>query len=79
MDDMTSPKVGHSIRQKITDDKTHDPSYYGIDVSLSLDKGTSHVSIVAENGDAVAATHSINAWYVSRSRLCFCFFVLKHT
>ena len=62
MDDMTSPKVGHNIREKITDDTTHDPSYYGIDVQLSSDKGTTHVSILAENGDAVSATHSINAW-----------------
>ena len=63
MDDMTSPKVGHTIREKITDESTHDASYYGIDVALSTDKGTTHVSILAENGDAVSATHSINSWY----------------
>ena len=62
MDDMTSPKIGHNIREKISDDITHEPSYYGIEVQLSIDKGTTHVSILAENGDAVSATHSINAW-----------------
>jgi len=65
MDDMTSPKIGHNIREKISDDTTHEPSYYGIEVQLSADKGTTHVSILAENGDAVSATHSINAWYGS--------------
>ena len=67
MDDMTSSKVGHTIREKITDDATHDPSYYGINVQLSSDKGTTHVSILAENGDAVSATNSINAWLVECS------------
>lgn len=73
---MTSPKVGHNIREKINDDSTHDPSYYGIKVQLSTDKGTTHVSILAENGDAVSATHSINAWWV---RIGFAFTcMLKH-
>ncbi len=58
---MTSAKVGHAFRQKITDDKTHELSYYGIDVAPPIDKGTSHVSVLADNGDAVSATHTINS------------------
>eukprot|EP00794_Sanderia_malayensis_P014206 gene14206-15688_t len=63
MDDMTSAKVGHTFRQKITDDKTHELSYYGAEAAPPFDKGTSHVSVFAANGDAVAATHTINSLY----------------
>lgn len=48
----------------ITDDVTHDPDYYiwpfhqGGDVAH--DHGTSHLSVLAENGDAVACTSTIN-------------------
>ncbi len=61
MDDMTSAKVGHTFRKKITDDTVHDLSYYGVEVTPPSDKGASHVSVYAENGDAVSATHTINA------------------
>lgn len=63
MDDMTSAKVGHTFRKKITDDAVHDLSYYGVEVTPPSDKGASHVSVYAENGDAVSATHTINALY----------------
>ena len=29
------------------------------------DSGTSHLSLIAPNGDAVAATSSINTWLIS--------------
>lgn len=57
---MLSPAFGDEIRAKINDNKTYtDPTYYGGDF-VSIDKGTSHMSILASNGDAISVTSSIN-------------------
>lgn len=49
---------------QITDDETHDQEYYmwpSHEVGdVAHDHGTSHLSILAENGDAVACTSTIN-------------------
>ena len=49
------------MRQRITDE-THEKGYYlDAEVLKHLsDDGTTHVSVLASNGDAVAATSSIN-------------------
>ncbi len=47
-------------RQKIDDSKTHNTSYYGDFFSKTEDQGTTHVSVLAENGDAAAATDTVN-------------------
>ena len=63
MDEATSAKYGSTLRQKISDEGTQsDPKYYGAEFAPPTDKGTSHVSVYAPNGDAVSATHSINDW-----------------
>lgn len=43
---------------------THDPEYYGIAQSLH-NMGTTHVSVLAEDGSAVSVTSSINHMSVS--------------
>ena len=49
---------------RITDDMTHNHDYYMWPINTfgneAHDHGTSHVSILARNGDAVAATGTIN-------------------
>ena len=47
-------------RARITDSMTHNTSYYGDFFSKTEDHGTTHVSVLAENGDAAAATDTIN-------------------
>ena len=43
-----------------------DPGFYGIDQSIPEDDhGTTHISIVASNGDAVSVTSTINLYYGS--------------
>jgi len=38
-------------------------SYYGADVVPPTDRGTTHLSIYAPNGDAVSLTSTINDWF----------------
>ena len=43
-----------------------DPKYYGVDASITKDDhGTTHISIMASNGDAVSVTSSINRYFGS--------------
>ena len=43
-----------------------DPGHYGIEQSLSKDDhGTTHISIIAANGDAVSVTSTINLYFGS--------------
>lgn len=62
-ENMTSSSVGAEYRLKISDDKTHNVSYYGAEIAPPIDNGTTHVSIYAPNGDAVSFTTSVNDWY----------------
>ena len=59
---MLNTSVAAMMRSMITDNTTHDPTYYELPEvfsPLSL-TGTSHLSVLAPNGDAVSATSTIN-------------------
>lgn len=58
---MLQKSTAESMRSRISDHATYSPSHYEGNLQYSpLGKGTAHVSVLAENGDAVAATSSIN-------------------
>lgn len=58
---MLSPELAEEIRRKIDDNHTtNDPKYYGGEFEVINDKGTSHISVLAPNGDAISVTSSIN-------------------
>ena len=61
MDDvMLNESALKKLREKISDDRTHDNvSYYGM-VYSPPDAGTSHTSLLSSSGDAVSITTSIN-------------------
>ncbi|KAM6987052.1 glutathione hydrolase 1 proenzyme-like [Aplochiton taeniatus] len=63
---MTSIDFGEGLRQKITDDSTHHMNYYEPQFFLTDNHGTAHISVLAEDGSAVAATSTINQFLGSK-------------
>lgn len=57
---MRSSDYANQIRAKISDDTTHSIDYYGGTTDKRLTTGTSQISILAGNGDAVSTTTSVN-------------------
>lgn len=59
---MLSVEFADEIRKQINDNETStDPTHYGGNFNQIENKGTSHVSILAPNGDAISVTSSINS------------------
>ncbi|XP_066271491.1 glutathione hydrolase 1 proenzyme-like [Branchiostoma lanceolatum] len=65
---LTSDDYADSLRHRITDSTTHDYRYYGPSFVLPEDGGTSHVSVLAPNGDAVSVTSTVNLFFGSKLR-----------
>ncbi|XP_031558252.1 glutathione hydrolase 1 proenzyme-like [Actinia tenebrosa] len=57
--ELLNPATGDFLRKKIWDNTTHHVSYYA-DFFTKVDHGTSHLVVLAPNGDAVSLTSSIN-------------------
>lgn len=66
---MTDPNFAEAIRHKIFDNMTFtDFKYYGNFYYNASQQGTSHLSVISENGDAVSATTTINLYFGARYR-----------
>lgn len=60
---MIQDKFADKVRAKISPDRTYDASYYNVTPYLDS-HGTTHVSVLAEDGMAVSVTSTINHMYV---------------
>uniref|UniRef100_A0A336KBV3 CSON002119 protein n=1 Tax=Culicoides sonorensis TaxID=179676 RepID=A0A336KBV3_CULSO len=61
LSNLTSPDYASYIRSLIKDNQTfNDYEHYGANFSSVDDHGTAHISVLHENGDAVAVTSTIN-------------------
>uniref|UniRef100_A0A668RSX4 Gamma-glutamyltransferase 5a n=1 Tax=Oreochromis aureus TaxID=47969 RepID=A0A668RSX4_OREAU len=58
-ENLTEDSFANHIRSLISSDKTHDPQYYGKN-SYMDSIGTTHLSVLAEDGSAVSVTSTIN-------------------
>ncbi|CAH1233823.1 GGT1 [Branchiostoma lanceolatum] len=65
---MTSRAYAESLRLKINDSRTYNYTYYGPSYAMPPDGGTSHLSVLAPNGDAVAVTSTINQYFGAKRR-----------
>ncbi|KAK3597993.1 hypothetical protein CHS0354_042347 [Potamilus streckersoni] len=63
---LTSSDYADYIRSMITDNTTHDYMYYGPTFSNQPTKGTAHLSVVDADGNAVAVTSTVNAYFGSK-------------
>ncbi|OXU31692.1 hypothetical protein TSAR_010664 [Trichomalopsis sarcophagae] len=64
---LLSKEYANEIKTKIEDSKTYnDYKHYGVDSAGSIDEGTSHTSVYAEDGSAVSVTSTVNHGYGSK-------------
>ncbi|KAL9289695.1 putative aminoacyltransferase, Glutathione hydrolase [Arabidopsis thaliana] len=61
--DMLSLKFAQDLKSKINDEKTFDPKYYGGKWGQIKDHGTSHLSIIDSERNAVSMTSTINGYF----------------
>ncbi|XP_038058653.1 glutathione hydrolase 1 proenzyme-like isoform X2 [Patiria miniata] len=62
---MTSKSYADSLRAAISDDSSHDPSYYKAYCNQP-DSGTAHLSVVDGDGNAVSVSSTINTYFGSK-------------
>ncbi|GKV25306.1 hypothetical protein SLEP1_g34763 [Rubroshorea leprosula] len=64
--DLLSPKFAEELKKTIFDNMTFDSSYYGGRWNQTFDHGTSHVSIVDVERNAVSMTNTVNSYFGSQ-------------
>lgn len=60
IENLTSPETAEQLHKLIDDGQTFNHQHYNPSFSIETNFGTSHISIITANGDAVSVTSSIN-------------------
>lgn len=68
LEDAVNVQFNKQLYKKIWDNSTHNASYYNGDSFLNDPGSTSHLSVLAPNGDAVSVTGSINSHFGGKFR-----------
>ncbi|GFS21750.1 gamma-glutamyltranspeptidase 1 [Elysia marginata] len=63
---MTMLEFGEATRALIDDSKTHEPAYYNPSAAITDDQGTTHLSVLDGQGNAVSITSTINHYFGSK-------------
>jgi len=63
---MTSEDYANYIRSKIDDNKTFNLTHYEPAFEINMDRGTSHISVLDQYGNAAAMTSTINLHFGSK-------------
>nr|VZI25433.1 unnamed protein product [Spirometra erinaceieuropaei] len=66
LEQLQTLRFADELQSMIVDEHTQNLNYYGSAWSTANQEGTSHVSILADNGDAVAVTSTINTKFGSK-------------
>ncbi|GMN33564.1 hypothetical protein TIFTF001_004234 [Ficus carica] len=66
LSDMLSPKFAEELRKTINDNKTFGPAHYGGKWNQMHDHGTSHLSVIDTQENAVSMTATVNAYFGSK-------------
>ncbi|KAG4075074.1 hypothetical protein HA402_008139 [Bradysia odoriphaga] len=62
---LTSVETTDRLSKFVNDEQTYHSQFYNPKFSIKINFGTSHLSIIAPNGDAVSVTSSINYYFGS--------------
>ena len=57
---MIEQQFGDDLRREIKDNRTYNNLYYYARFYSDADYGTTHLAVLAKNGDAVSVTSTIN-------------------
>ena len=68
MKTMLNAKIADKMRARINPNRTYSRGHYRVRQYSTFDHGTTHVSILAPNGDAVAVTSTINYYFGAKMR-----------
>lgn len=66
LEDLMSETFASSVKSKIDDDRTYEPTHYDREeLYIAESHGTSHLSVLDRFGNAVAATSTVNGYFGS--------------
>ena len=66
---LISQEFADKVRKLIHDDKTfNDMSYYGANFTIEEDHGTANMAVLADNGNAITITSTVNNYFGAKVR-----------